>query len=81
MPTYNELCNKALRGTRECECCGESGRHAGCTLLPGRIICRRCISVWYDEGYTDPEEIGRESRRWRDDPNHWYNQSFCGMKR
>jgi recombinational DNA repair protein (RecF pathway) len=59
---------------KHCECCGERGLHKGCALLHGRIICRRCISVWYDSGLTNPAEIGVESKRWRDDPQHWYTK-------
>jgi len=54
-----------------CECCGDVGMHAGCTLLPGVVICRRCVMVWYDGGGKSKEEIGKESRFWRDTVGHW----------
>jgi len=48
-----------------CECCGEIGEHAGCTLLPGWTVCKWCVMAWFDTGLTNPEEIAIESQKWR----------------
>lgn len=56
-----------------CEACREKGLHKGCTLLPGRIICERCLHLWYDEGIVNVAELGRRSLEVKYDPNHWLN--------
>ena len=67
--------------TIECECCGlKGGEHLsrvpaimGGTPLTeplsedDRFICNQCFEVWYDEGLTIPEEIGRRCNELREE--------------
>ena len=61
-------------GIATCEACGERGSHDRCTLMPDRVICERCLMIWYTDGITDAQQLGERSRAAKDDPSHWIHQ-------